>query len=122
MILADTSVWINHLRDTDDSLVALLEHNTVLIHPMIIGELACGTMKNRQSLLALWHNLPAIVMITHNEAIYFLEQNRLMGRGIGFVDVHLLAAVALQGDARLWTHDKQLAQAADDLGLGFAEI
>ena len=122
MILVDTSVWIKHLRVSDDFLTMLLERNSVLMHPMIIGELACGSLKNRKDLIALWHNLPSIVTVTHTEALYFLEQNQLMSRGIGFVDVHLLAAVALQGDAQLWTYDKRLASLAVELGLGFTEV
>lgn len=119
MILVDTSVWVDYLRGADDALAAMLEHTVVLMHPMIIGELACGNLQNREQLLTLWRNLPSIVTATNDEAIYFLEQHRLMGRGIGFIDVHLLAAVALHGDTSLWTQDQRLARLADELGLGF---
>lgn len=119
MILVDTSVWVDYLRDADDALAAMLEHTIVLMHPMIIGELACGNLQNREQLLTLWHNLPGIVTATNDEAIYFLEQHRLMGRGIGFIDVHLLVTVALHGDTSLWTQDQRLARLADELGLGF---
>ena len=110
---------MDYLRAANDALAAMLERTIVLMHPMIIGELACGNLQNREQLLTLWRNLPSIVTATNDEAIYFLEQHRLMGRGIGFIDVHLLAAVALHGDTSLWTQDQRLARLADELGLGF---
>ena len=119
MILVDTSVWVDYLRGADDALAAMLEHTVVLMHPMIIGELACGNLQNREQLLTLWRNLPSMVTATNDEALYFLEQHRLMGRGIGFIDVHLLAAVALHGDTSLWIRDQRLARLADELRLGF---
>ncbi len=76
---------------------------------MVIGELACGNLQNRSELLNLWRNLPGIAPVTDSEAHYFLERNRLRGKGAGWIDIHLLAAVALQGDALLWTRDKRLA-------------
>jgi predicted nucleic acid-binding protein len=121
MILADTSVWIDHLRGTDVRLAGLLTRGAVGMHPMIVGELACGNLKNRAELLSLWRNLPHIVPATDQEALHFLEQNRLMGKGVGWIDIHLLAAVARHGDAWLWTRDKRLAGLAAALGLGFAE-
>jgi predicted nucleic acid-binding protein len=122
MILVDTSVWVDHLRGTDAQLAELLTRGAVGMHPMIVGELACGNLRNRTELLGLWRNLPHIVPATDHEALDFLEQNRLMGKGIGWIDIHLLAAVALHGDASLWTRDKRLAGLAAALGLGFAEI
>lgn len=121
MILVDTSVWIDHLRVADKRLAALLGRGEVVMHSMIIGELACGNLQNRTQLLSLWRNLPSIGEATHHEALYFLEQNRLMGKGIGWVDLHLLAAVALSGDKLLWTRDKRLADLAVAIGLGFSE-
>lgn len=120
MILVDPSVWVDYLRGTDDTLAGMLERTAVMMHPMIIGELACGNLQNREQLLSLWRNLPSIVTATDDEAIYFLEQHRLMGKGIGFIDVHLLAAVALHGDAVLWTRDQRLARLADEMDLGLA--
>jgi predicted nucleic acid-binding protein len=121
MILVDTSVWVDHLRLAETQLATLLVRGTVAMHPMIIGELACGNLRNRTELLSLWRNLPPIVQATHDEALYFLEQNRLMGKGVGWVDIHLLAAVALRGDALLWSRDKRLAGLAVTLGLAFQE-
>jgi predicted nucleic acid-binding protein len=87
----------------------------------VIGELACGTPQNRTVLMSLWCNLPRIAPVTDAEALYFLEQRQLMGKGVGFIDIHLLAAVALQGGTLLWTRDKRLAALAAQLGLGFSE-
>lgn len=119
MILVDTSVWIDHLRAQEDELTHLLEQTAVLMHPMIIGELACGNLKNRTHLISLWQNLPCISTATDAEAMQFINRHQLLGKGIGFIDVHLLCAVALEADAQLWTCDKRLAQIAADLGLRY---
>lgn len=87
------------------------------MHPMIIGELACGNLQNRIQLLSLWCNLPSLGEATQSEALYFLEQNQLMGKGIGWVDLHLLASVALSGETLLWTRDKRLADLAAGMEL-----
>jgi predicted nucleic acid-binding protein len=121
MILVDTSDWIDHLHHTEGVLVARLEQNAVLMHPMILGELACGNLKNRAALIGLWQALSRISVATDGEAIQFLEIHELMGKGIGFIDVHLLCAVALADDAQLWTRDKRLAEIATGLGLGYRE-
>ncbi|MCW5202389.1 type II toxin-antitoxin system VapC family toxin [Desulfobulbus sp. US1] len=119
MILADTSVWIDHLRQTDDMLVSILNSAQVVMHPMIIGELACGNLKNRVILLDLLKKLPAVRPAQNDEVLYFIEHNQLMGRGIGFVDAHLLASLALNSHIVLWTRDKRLDRAANQLGLAF---
>ena len=118
--MVDTSVWIDHLRHGDLKLSSLLDRDCVLMHPMIAGELACGNLKNRGVLLNLWANLPAIPVVSDDEALYFLEHNRLMGKGIGFVDLHLLAAASLSSEAYLWTRDKRLQQIAGELELAFS--
>ena len=120
MILVDTSVWVDHLRKSDRGLAALLTASNVLMHPFVIGELACGNLRKRDQILALLKNLPRAGVATDNEVLFFIERQTLMGRGLGFVDVHLLASVALHGTARLWTRDKRLRAAADSLGLGRA--
>ena len=119
MILVDTSIWIDHLRTGDDSLAALLNSNQVVMHPFIIGELACGNLRNRNKLLRLFRNLPQSRVATQDEALYFIEQRTLMGKGIGFIDVHLLAAVALDGNTRLWTRDRRLHDIAATLNLAW---
>ena len=121
MILVDTSVWVDHLRDGTPALAAALEQGRVLTHPFVLGELACGNLKNRGEVLQLLGELPAAPMATDPEALDFIERRALMGRGIGYVDIHLLASVALAGTAQLWTRDKRLAAVAGDLDLAYAE-
>ncbi len=117
MILIDTSVWIDHLRSGDRELAALLDADRARVHPFVIGELACGNLARRGEILAMVRNLPALSRADDPEVLHFIEQNRLMGRGIGYVDAHLLAAAALAPPARLWTRDKLLRSVAADLGL-----
>jgi len=121
MILVDTSVWIDHLRAGDAHLSTLLSLTNVVMHPMVLGELACGSLQDRQTLIALWRNLPQLAAVTDAEALYCLDQNRLWGRGIGYIDLHLLAAVALSAQARLWTRDKRLRETAQRIGLAYPE-
>ncbi len=117
MILVDTSVWIEHFRGATLRLDRSLEKGDVLIHPWIIGELACGNLKNRQTILHLLNDLPRVILSTHEEAMVLLEQHALMGRGIGYVDLHLLTATALTENARLWSLDKRLSRLALELDL-----
>jgi predicted nucleic acid-binding protein len=117
MILVDTSVWVSHLRHGDPRLVDLLDEGSVLVHPFVIGELACGNLKNRAEILSLLRALPLTAIAEHEEIMLFIETNGLMGRGLGYVDVHLLAAAVLS-DVRLWTGDRSLLEACADLGLG----
>ena len=121
MILVDTSVWVHHLRQGDRALTTALELGRVLIHPFIVGELSCGNLKRRAQVLSHLRQLPRVIVATDEEALGFIEKRALMGRRIGYVDVHLLAAVALTGAARLWTRDRRLAQVASELSLAFAE-
>ena len=117
MILVDTSVWIDHLRRGDARLLATLEAGEVLAHPLVIGELACGHLRNRREILDLLSNLPTAASATDAEVLGLIERRKLMGRGIGYLDAHLLAATALTRPARLWTIDHNLAHVASDLGL-----
>ena len=111
MVLVDTSVWVNHLRKGDIQLEELLLEGEVVCHPFVIGELACGNIKNRSQILALLQDLPKAPTIDLAEHLYFIEQNHLSGIGIGFVDVHLLASAQLSG-IPLWTNDKRLKETA----------
>jgi predicted nucleic acid-binding protein len=120
VILVDTSVWIAHFRETDPLLVAALEGSEVLMHPFVLGELACGNLRNRDTVLGLLGKLPFAPTATEAEALEFIERRALMGRGIGYIDVHLLASVAIAGTARLWTRDRRLSAVAAELGLGLA--
>ena len=119
MILVDTSVWIDHLRSGDEDLVGLLNSTQVLSHPFVVGELACGNLRNRVEVLTLLRELPQVTVATDAEVLYFIEQHELTGRGIGYIDAHLLAAVSLAAPARFWTRDKRLAAVAADLGLAY---
>jgi predicted nucleic acid-binding protein len=116
-ILADTSVWVDHLRSGNAALEAALENGDVITHPFVIGELACGNLRDRRELLGLLEALPSAPVATSAEALGFIERHRLMGRGIGYVDVHLLASTLLAADARLWTLDRRLAAIASALKL-----
>lgn len=119
MILVDSSVWIDHLRAGAPTLVELLNSNNVLAHPFVVGELACGNLKNRKMVLSLLQDLPTIQVATDDEVLFFVERHELMGRGIGYVDAHLLAAIMLEGTARLWTRDKRLGSVAETMKLAF---
>ena len=119
MILVDTSVWIAHLRKGAPALAAALEQGNILMHPFVLGELACGNLKSRREVLRLLGDLPGAPQATNPEVMDFIEQRALMGRGVGYIDVHLLASVALAGTARLWTLDKRLAAVAADLKLAY---
>ena len=121
MILVDTSVWVDHLRSGDARLAAQLDAASVAMHPMVLGELACGNLKDRQTLLTLWRHLPQLPAATDAEALFFLERNRLWGRGIGYIDLHLLAAVSLNLEVKLWTRDKRLLGTAQQFGLAHEE-
>lgn len=117
MILVDTSVWIDHLRRADDQLRTLLEEGVVVTHPLVIGELACGSMARRDRVISLLRNLPATPEPSHDEVMHLIDRRRLHGRGIGFVDAHLLAAVLITPPARLWTRDRRLETIARELGV-----
>jgi predicted nucleic acid-binding protein len=119
MILVDTSVWVDHLRQNEPVLADALKSGRVLMHAFVIGEIACGCLTNRAEVLELLSELPRAPVANDAEALGFIDRYTLMGRGIGYIDVHLLAATALAGDARLWTRDKRLAARATEIGLGW---
>ena len=121
MILVDTSVWIDHLRSGDKVLTTMLNEARVLMHPFVLGELACGNMSNRHEVLSLLKDLPASTQATDEEVLIFIDRHTLMGRGIGYIDAHLLASASLDSPTRLWTRDKRLKLLADELGLGMFE-
>lgn len=121
MILVDTSVWIDHLRRGTPALAAALEDGQVLMHPFVLGELACGNLRNHNEVLRLLGDLPAAPTVTDAEARAFIERRALMGRGIGYIDVHLLASTVLAAPARLWTRDRRLRSVAANFGLDYEE-
>jgi len=116
MILVDTSVWIDHLRSGNNRLKALLEADQVVIHPLIIGELACGSIRNRTEVFALLKELPTTTIAQHDEVLQFVDQQKLYGRGLGWIDAHLLAAARLD-HLSIWTLDKPLAKVAHSIGV-----
>ncbi len=117
MILADTSVWVDHLRRHNPTLTQLLEAGEILVHPFVIGELSLGHLAPRDLILGDLHDLPRAVVASHEEVLHFIGERRLFGRGIGYVDAHLLAATTLTEGAALWTRDKPLHRIADGLEL-----
>ena len=119
MLLADTSVWIEHLRRGEARLEALLEEAEVACHPFVIGELACGTLHRRGEILSLLAGLPALAPASHEEVLAFIGRRRLHGKGLGYIDMHLLASCALS-NTPLWTLDRRLATTAAFVGLAAA--
>lgn len=121
MILVDTSVWVDHLRRGDPGLVELLERSSVVMHPFVVGEIACGSLRDRESILELLQDLPSAVVADSDEVLQFIERHVLHGKGIGYVDVHLLASVALTEGAKLWTRDMRLHRIAAALGSAYPD-
>ena len=115
-MLVDTSVWVHHLRHGNAQLGALLEAARVWTHPFVIGELACGNLVKRVELLGHLAVLPFVPIADHEEVLGFVDGRRLMGRGLGWIDMHLLASATL-ASVTLWTLDKRLATVARELGL-----
>jgi predicted nucleic acid-binding protein len=120
VILIDTSVWVDHLRASDKTLAALLDTGMVLAHPFVIGELALGNLRQREIVLNALADLPHASVAADAEVLHFIERHALSGRGIGYIDAHLLAAVQLTAGAELWTNDKRLHGVAVKFGLAFA--
>lgn len=120
MILVDTSVWVDHFGSGDRLLVRLLADRMVLGHPFVRGELALGNLRQRRTILGDLSDLPQAPVADDEEVIAFINRRALFGRGIGFVDAHLLASVQLVGGASLWTRDKRLRAVAEQLGLASA--
>ena len=121
MILADTSIWIDHFRRGDRQLVQFLDRGDVVVHPFVIGELALGSVSKSAAMMDDLHDLPKAVMANTNEILKFIADRKLSGSGIGYVDAHLLAAAALASETFVWTRDKRLHAVAQSLSLA-AEI
>jgi predicted nucleic acid-binding protein len=117
MILADTSVWVDFFRRGDKAFAALLEAGEVSTHPFVIGELALGFLDNRTSVLKELELLPSVPVAQSSEILAFIDQHQLMGCGVGYVDIHLLASTYLSAPARLWSRDKRLAKVAAELSV-----
>ena len=119
-VLVDTSVWVDYLRQGDRQLSSLLEKDEVFCHPLIVGELACGRLEPRTEILHRLDLLPKTPLVQNSEAIQFIEEHGLWAKGIGFIDIHILAS-ALLGRAEFWTRDKRLRLIALDLRIAFLE-
>jgi predicted nucleic acid-binding protein len=122
MVLIDTSVWVDYIRFGNDQLAQLLQLDRVLMHDMVLGEMACGSLQQRTDRLAILGNLPRIDMAEHAEVLDFIERHQLFGCGIGYVDNHLLAAVTLRVGCKLWSSDKRLMLAAQRLGIAWDAV
>jgi predicted nucleic acid-binding protein len=118
MVLVDTSVWVLHLREGNAELEKLLIESQVMCHPYIIGEIACGNIKNRTEILTLLQQLPLVTPAKHTEVMGFIENKRLMGKGLGYIDIHLCVSAKLTG-IPLWTLDKRLNATNQELGIIF---
>ena len=118
MVLVDTSVWVSHLRDGNAGLERLLNDGEVVCHPFIVGELACGNLKNRHEILIYLQSLPTTISAEDGEVLKFIENHQLMGVGLGYIDVHLIAAAVLT-DVPLWTFDKTLAKITKKIGINY---
>jgi predicted nucleic acid-binding protein len=119
LILADTSVWVDHFRRGDAHLAALLQGGRIVMHPFVVGEIACGSLKGRSKIITLLQALPGSTVAEPEEVLGFIDSHRLHGKGIGYVDAHLLASTALTNGASLWTRDKRLRIAAEALGFSY---
>jgi predicted nucleic acid-binding protein len=120
LILVDTSIWIDHLRADNAALKRLLDVGRVLMHPFVIGELALGRMRQREMILTALSDLPRAELATDTEVLGFVDREALFGRGIGYVDAHLLASTRLSAGATMWTRDARLRSVAEKLGLAMA--
>jgi predicted nucleic acid-binding protein len=118
MVLVDTSVWVSHLRDGDSLLSGLLNSGMIVCHPFIVGELACGSLKKRSEILSLLNALPFVKLATHEEVMHFIDSRHLMGKGLGYIDVHLLSS-AMLSEASLLTYDQKLREIAAKLDINY---
>ena len=120
MVLVDTSVWVDYFRNGNDRLVTILENSEVFCHDFIVGELACGNLKNRFEILSSLQSLPKTQSASHAEILQFIENHNLMGRGLGYIDISLLASSVLS-NIPLWTLDKRLRETANRLDNGYPQ-
>ena len=118
MVLVDTSIWINHLRKGQPTLREMLIDGEVTCHPFIVGELACGNLSNRAEFFSLLQTLPMVPVADQAEVLYFIEKHNLMGKGVGFVDIHILASAHL-AHMPIWTSDKRLQSITLGMNISF---
>jgi predicted nucleic acid-binding protein len=118
MVLVDTSIWVSYLRDGNVGVEKLLSDGEVVCHPFILGELACGNLKNRYEILEYLQSFPMTILAEDEEVLQFIEDNQLMGKGLGYIDIHLMASAVLT-DVPLWTLDKTLDKFAKKIGINY---
>jgi len=121
MVLVDTSVWVDHFRSDNAPLAGLLNQGLVAVHPFVSGELACGNLRRRREILSLLQALPQAEKISDDEILFYIEKNSLSGKGLGLIDVHLLASAQLS-DYFFWTKDRRLHEVAKKLNLAYRPI
>lgn len=119
MILVDSSVWVDDLRASDAVLTELLDRGQILTHPCVVGEIALGSLRQRAEIIRALSGLPKATLAEHDEVMAFIDRFSLFARGIGYIDVHLLASVRLTPDAVLWTRDRRLHETASELAIAF---
>jgi predicted nucleic acid-binding protein len=117
LVLADTSIWIDHFRRSNFQLARLLDRGDIVMHPFVIGELVLGKVTKIAEMIDFFHLLPKTIVASADEILEFISKRKLSGSGIGYVDVHLLAAAALMPETLVWTRDKKLRAAAQTLSL-----
>lgn len=120
LVVVDSAIWIDHINRGDDELIALLKRNRAAMHPMIYGEIALGSLKNRKAVLRELRELPHVAAAPHAEVFAMIEWLDLFGKGVGFIDVHLIAATRMIEGASLYTRDKRLRAQAERLGLAYS--
>jgi predicted nucleic acid-binding protein len=120
VVLVDTSVWIDHFRKQSKQLVSLLEEEEVVMHPFVLGELACGNLQNRREIIALLHAIPSVTQANDDEVLFFIERHALMGRGVGLIDLHLAASCHMDS-CLLWTRDRRLKSIAEEMDIEFSQ-
>ncbi len=118
MVLVDTSVWVSHLRQGNEELQKLLYSGEVVCHPFIVGELACGNLKNRHEILTYLQSLPMTILAEDEEVLKLIENNQLVGKGLSYIDVHLIASTVLS-NVLLWTLDKTLGKFTEKIGISY---
>lgn len=120
MILADSSVWIDHINRPDAELSRLLARGQILMHPFVLGEIALGNLANRRRVIGTLSMLRGAVVASHGDVFGLIHRHQLFGVGIGYVDAHLLGSVLITGETSLWTRDRRLRDVAERLGVAAA--
>jgi predicted nucleic acid-binding protein len=117
VILADTTIWINHLRSADPTLERLVLGVEILMHPFVLGELVLGSLAQRARRIREWNDLPSAKVLRHDDLLAFVEAHRMFSRGIGYTDANLLASAATSDGVLIWTRDTSLSRLADEFGI-----